>query len=234
MPARYREVADRLSEEIRAGRLANGQRLPGEVKLAEQFSVSRSTVRQALACLQDAGLVETWTGAGSFITYDGEVLNERVGWSRALAQHGVRTSTRLVRLDRVADPELAGALSLPAPDFLAVDRIRHIESGSAISYERSRLPWSPSFEAVLRDGLVDGSLSRTMHRHGIHPVGGRETLSLARLDADQARLLERDEGAPFLHTARTVFVAGGGVAERVTSLLDPDHFRLETTFGELR
>jgi GntR family transcriptional regulator len=234
MPARYREVADLLSEEIRAGRLAHGDRLPGEIKLAERFSVSRSTVRQALACLQDAGLVETWTGAGSFITYDGGVLNDRVGWSRALAQHGVRTTTRLVLLDRLADPDLAGSLGLPASDFLAVDRIRLLDSGRAISYERSRVPWHPAFDTVLTDGLVDGSLSRTMDRHGIHPVGGRETLSLARLDPAQARLLEREEGAPFLHTARTVFVAGGGIAERVTSLLDPDHFRLETTFGVLR
>jgi DNA-binding GntR family transcriptional regulator len=46
--------------------------------------------------------------------------------------------------------------------------------------------------------------------------------------------MNRDEGSPFLHTARTVFFAGGGVAERVISLLEPDHFRLETTFGELR
>jgi GntR family transcriptional regulator len=234
MPARYREVADRLSRDIRAGRLANGERLPGEIKLAERFACSRSTVRQALAHLQDAGLVETWTGSGSFITYDGVQLNERLGWSRALAQHGVQTSTRLVRLERLRDAGLADSLGLPEPDFLAVDRIRLLDSGLAISYERSRVPWRPSFATVLREGLAGGSLSRAMDQHGIHPIGGRETLSLARLDSDQARLLDRDEAAPFLYTARTVFVTGGGIAERVTSLLDPDHFRLETTFGDLR
>ena len=45
---RYQRLAESLLAEIRAGRLAVGDRLPGELQLVEDFGVSRHTVREAL------------------------------------------------------------------------------------------------------------------------------------------------------------------------------------------
>ena len=47
---------------------ADGQRkLPCEQELAAQFSVSRQTLRQALAVLEQEGLIEKRRGSGSFL-----------------------------------------------------------------------------------------------------------------------------------------------------------------------
>jgi DNA-binding FadR family transcriptional regulator len=54
----YEQLADVLRESIQAGALREGERLPAEAKLAEQAGVSRSTVREALRTLQEAGLIE--------------------------------------------------------------------------------------------------------------------------------------------------------------------------------
>ncbi|MEV4420973.1 FCD domain-containing protein [Patulibacter sp. NPDC049589] len=57
-PARaYEVLAGELRRRIESGELAVGARLPSEIALAEQESVSRSTVREALRTLQEAGLV---------------------------------------------------------------------------------------------------------------------------------------------------------------------------------
>jgi DNA-binding FadR family transcriptional regulator len=53
----YLQVVEQLREAILAGDLAPGEPLPSEVKLCEQFSVSRTTVREALRALQAQGLV---------------------------------------------------------------------------------------------------------------------------------------------------------------------------------
>ncbi|MFZ0208807.1 MAG: GntR family transcriptional regulator [Roseiarcus sp.] len=61
MSAKYRQIAESLKTRIRRGEIGNGGRLPGEHLLAESYEVSRTTIRQALAELQQAGLIETWT-----------------------------------------------------------------------------------------------------------------------------------------------------------------------------
>lgn len=61
------QLADVLGEEIRAGRLAPGQRLPTEAALVERFKVSRTVVREALSRLKSIGLLDSRQGAGIFV-----------------------------------------------------------------------------------------------------------------------------------------------------------------------
>jgi DNA-binding FadR family transcriptional regulator len=60
----FEQVAEQLRELIAAGVLAPGQRLPTEAQLAEQFGVSRATVREALRLLAAHNLVRTAKGSG--------------------------------------------------------------------------------------------------------------------------------------------------------------------------
>jgi GntR family transcriptional repressor for pyruvate dehydrogenase complex len=53
----YEQLADLLRERITSGDLRKGDRLPSESALAEQAGVSRSTVREALRTLEQAGLI---------------------------------------------------------------------------------------------------------------------------------------------------------------------------------
>lgn len=57
----YEQLADALRERIHAGSLRKGDRLPSELALAQQAGVSRSTVREALRTLQEAGLIERFS-----------------------------------------------------------------------------------------------------------------------------------------------------------------------------
>jgi len=54
----YEQLAGTLRDRISTGALRAGDRLPSETRLAEQSGVSRSTVREALRTLQEAGLIE--------------------------------------------------------------------------------------------------------------------------------------------------------------------------------
>src|SRR5215216_6352113 len=63
-------IADQIRSAIVGGRLAAGDRLPPERELAEQFGVSRVTVRDALRALEAMGLIKVRVGArgGAFVT----------------------------------------------------------------------------------------------------------------------------------------------------------------------
>lgn len=66
---RTETVARRLAQAISLGLLFDGERLPAESHLADQFGVSPVTLRGALAMLRSMGLVETRRGrrGGSFV-----------------------------------------------------------------------------------------------------------------------------------------------------------------------
>src|ERR687886_467913 len=63
-------IADQIRAAIVSGRLTEGERLAPERELAEQFGVSRVTVRDALRALEAMGLIEVRVGArgGAFVT----------------------------------------------------------------------------------------------------------------------------------------------------------------------
>src|SRR5881409_2007294 len=63
-------IADQIRSAIVSGRVPPGDRLPPERELAEQFGVSRVTVRDALRALEAMGLIEVRVGArgGAFVT----------------------------------------------------------------------------------------------------------------------------------------------------------------------
>jgi GntR family transcriptional repressor for pyruvate dehydrogenase complex len=69
-PRAFEEIATLIRAELAAGHLGVGTRLPSERALAEQFGVSRNTLREALRSLEHAGLVQLHKGAqgGAFIS----------------------------------------------------------------------------------------------------------------------------------------------------------------------
>lgn len=63
----YEQVADILLERIRSGELKPGDQLASVQQLAENFSVGRSAVREALTSLRAMGLIEMRQGEGTFV-----------------------------------------------------------------------------------------------------------------------------------------------------------------------
>ncbi|MCB1474506.1 MAG: FadR family transcriptional regulator [Rhodobiaceae bacterium] len=59
----FEEICDQIRGEIQAGNLVPGDRLPSERDLAEQFQVSRSTVREAFRTLEISGVVTLHKGS---------------------------------------------------------------------------------------------------------------------------------------------------------------------------
>lgn len=65
---RYLAIADLIAEDIRAGRLAVGDRLPPQRKLAAKLDIDFTTVARGYVEAQKRGLVESRVGQGTFVT----------------------------------------------------------------------------------------------------------------------------------------------------------------------
>ena len=232
--SKRRLVADALRDAIATGRYRAGERLPGEHDLAERFAVSRGTVRAALADLADDEYIATRGGIGSVVTFDGAALDPRGGWARSIAASGTEVTTRILRLARVDDPRLQAEVDAAEATFVAVDRLRTVVGGRPVSLERSVLPYVGRLAASTTDGLVDDSLTATIAEAGLVPAEAEQWVDVVPLDLDDAALLDRAAGTPFLRSRRVSRTAEGAFVERVDSLLDPDRFRLHMRFGSAR
>jgi GntR family transcriptional repressor for pyruvate dehydrogenase complex len=89
------QIAQAIRDAIVAGDLLVDQRLPSEAELADQFDVSRPTVREALKRLAAQSLIRTQRGAtgGAFVN--------RLRYEEAYAQQ-VTTSTLLLSMNAVS------------------------------------------------------------------------------------------------------------------------------------
>ncbi|MEO9825613.1 MAG: FadR/GntR family transcriptional regulator [Paracoccaceae bacterium] len=89
------QIAAAIRNSIVEGALIVGERLPSEAELAEQFDVSRSTVREALKRLAAQSLIKTQRGA-----FGGAFVN-RMSYADATKQL-VTTSTLLLSMNEVS------------------------------------------------------------------------------------------------------------------------------------
>jgi len=132
---RYEQIAERLADDIRAGALVPGERLPSERDLARTLEVSRASVREALASLALQGVVETRHGAGTFVvgpppsngtTHDASpsaVLEARTALEPAVARLAAARAQR----DETAEKLLAAMEAEPVDiaTWNASDRLFH-------------------------------------------------------------------------------------------------------------
>ncbi len=104
----YRQIADRLEQEIRSGLYAAHGKLPSEHELGERFGVSRVTVRQAVAWLAEQGYITRTRGKGTFVA--GQKLRHDLpsmkGFYDSLVSQGVEPETQLNEFAVARRPDL--------------------------------------------------------------------------------------------------------------------------------
>ena len=159
-PHAFEACVEQLATSIRLGAYPVGAVLPPERELAERMTVSRATLREAMAALRQAGLVETRRGrGGGTIVTRGPSLQARLSAKQKAARRSEWLDALTYR--RIAEP---GACALAASVELD---------------ERSRRSLARALEAV-----------SAAHQKGTHrQADSRLHLTIATLTGS-ARVLE--------------------------------------------
>jgi GntR family transcriptional regulator len=168
------QLADRLRQRIADGDWEPGHRLPSEQELAQQYGVSRPTVRSAVARLVDSGILRVRHGAGTFVTaHQGGIqagLQELRSTSRLIAEQGY--SCEVVYRSRELRPATAeeaarfgGPTGMPV---IAIERC-FLADDEAVAFEHDLIN-----AVVLPDGVaaddISGSVFEFMEPLGLLPV----------------------------------------------------------------
>lgn len=185
------QVEAQIREAIMSGTFRRGDKLPSETALAEQFSVSRTTVREALRALAEAGLVSKIPGVagGSFVqSVDHRSLGGVLGDSLAnVLRIGSISPAELRQLRRLLEvPSAALAAEQRTEDHLAVlDRVVAREKEARVED-----PEVPDLDISFHSAVAEASGNRplasfvaALHRVvrpveslNLSPEAGRETV----------------------------------------------------------
>jgi GntR family transcriptional regulator, transcriptional repressor for pyruvate dehydrogenase complex len=116
----YEEIVRQVRTLTERELLKPGDRLPSERELAEQFQVSRVTVRQALSVLQAMGLIDSRVGDGTFA---GASANPVVTVLAPMLSPPKSTLLEQLELRRLIEPEVARLAAERATDA-QIDEMR--------------------------------------------------------------------------------------------------------------
>ena len=202
----FETAVERLVRTIKLGVIPDGERLPPERDLALALQVGRTTLREALEALRQAGYVETrrGRGGGTFVTYNGTA--------------GVRDAT-----------EIARAMGNRLHD--ALDFRRVVEPGAAaLAASRQLSPADRTALVAALDACASASQDRAMRGADsrlhlmIAGLAGSDLLLAAVVDV-QLRVGELLAAIPVLR--RNIAHSNAQHAEIVNAILagDPAHAR---------
>ncbi len=113
----YEQIVQQLEDSITKGQLRPGDQLPAERDLAQRFGVSRTAVREAVKTLREKGLVEAYSGRGTFVTNGtSQAIRQSLDLMIRISQQ--EGSANLAELRLVLEPEIAGLAASRIEDQL--------------------------------------------------------------------------------------------------------------------
>src|ERR1700720_2714314 len=117
----YEQIVQQIEESVLKGTLKPGDQLPAERELAQQLGVSRTAVREAVKTLREKGLVEAYSGRGTFIT-DGTSQAARQSFDLMVKLGQAEGSPHLAELRLILEPGIAAlaAARVQEPEIVAL------------------------------------------------------------------------------------------------------------------
>lgn len=162
----YYQLETLILDKIHSGELNPGDMLPTELDIAEIFSLSRTTVRQAIQNLVNKGLIYRIKGTGTFISEPKllqEFMNKLESFNDQIRRLNLTPSTKLLSIKVIpAIKEVAQILGTNSDQLIEIIRIRYANE-LPIVYVKTYLPLSCSF--ILNHDLEKESLYTLLNQY---------------------------------------------------------------------
>jgi GntR family transcriptional regulator len=219
------QLRDRLRADILEGRLREEDRLRSEHQLANDFGVSRITVRHALADLVAQGLIVKVQGKGAFVASRpvAATFDRIEGLAEAVATSGLKIQNRRLRLRRMrARGDDAAVLALKAgTEVVVLETLRYVDR-RPLSVNRCVMPLSIGLRIAKLD-LSDRDLVDVYERDLGHELANEDVQVGARApSAKEAKLLGVASSLPCLEVTRLIATAAGVPIHHETALYRGD------------
>lgn len=196
----HRLLRNRIQQDLRPG-----DRLPPEPNLSREFRVSRETLRQALALLEQEGFIERTKGRGTVVVQAARTTRAEklTGFIEDLIALGVKTSAKVLSTGIISPPsEVAEKLGLPQGlQVVSIKRVRYVED-VPLAYHTFFFPLAIGARLLEEDLERCTILSVLRDKYGLPLVEKEQVIEAALADVEVAGDLQVEVGAPLLMLER--------------------------------
>lgn len=192
------------------------RKLPPERQLAEEYGVSRFTVRQALEKLASIGVVRIVQGSGCWINE--QARNNPLVYNSITEKRFDQMRYRMISLHKKRpNREEQQIFGLTEDDFIwQFCRLRYVDD-CPVQIEVSRMP-SAAF-ADLNQQVIERSLQQYVLQKGFEISHLLTTYRAVNVSREQAELLGCKKGSPAMLINNRGILAGGQVYE-ISDIID--------------
>ncbi len=209
----YYQVAQQIERAISEGELAPGDRLDNEISLAEQFGLSRPTMRRAIQELVDKGLLVRKRGVGTQVVH-GQVTRpvELTSLFDDLTQHHQTPTTKVLTNEIIEAPDEVGAMLSIAQGsrVLHLRRLRFAH-GEPLAIMENFLP--QDLIAIGESDLATRGLYQLMRSRGVNIRVAKQRIGARTGTAEECALLGERKGTPVLTMERAAHDDSGRPVE---------------------
>ena len=227
---RYYQLANILREAISNGRFEAHQPIPSERQLESLYSVSRTTIRQAITLLIRQGFLYREHGRGTFVSPQKlqKGISELTSFTEDMKQRGILPGQKILEIGYVVPTvQIRAHLELPVTceQILRIERLRlgdAVPMGLQTSYYVL-----PEGQTITRQELEEyGSIYKMLQeKFHLIPTEADETLEVTVATPREATLLQIPPGSPLLLSERTTYSQARRVIEFVKILYRGDRYR---------
>jgi len=201
----YKQIENYIREEIKSGKFNDGSFLPKEEKLANQFGVSRNTVRQGISNLVNEGLLKRTPGKGT-------VLAERTITTRLSEWHSFRNEMKKKGIDvkdyfinagfENASEEVYRKLGVDnGKKIFKLERLRGDEVAPFVYF----ISWfHPRVQLDENEDYSNSLYTILEEKHSVVPAYSEEELDAIEADDKIAKILQIEKKKPVLFRKRLV------------------------------
>ncbi len=187
-----------------------GTKLPTEIELAQQFGISRPSVRTAMARLVNEGYLKRIKGKGTYVTKPKELEDSTIfieSFDKEMKKRGKKAASDVIEFRLMEAPEhVQNMLKLsPGETVLKLTRMRYIDNSfqegpivMTTSYFTKKLFFLQNYD------FTKISIHAALAEHGIYRKRIEKHINIAELDNRCCHLMEIPEKTMALFIYSTV------------------------------
>ena len=211
----YKQIEKYLKDLIASGAIKPGEMLPTEIQLAEEFSVTRMTVRSAFNNLVKEGYIKRQRGVGSIVL--AQKIHDNISsissFTQELKRKGYQIATYVRELNIIAaNEEIAKALQLKEGDNVwEIKRVR-VANEQKVAYMITYMP--VKLFPNLNKEHCTSSLYHYIEKECNHVISSADRKIEARIANDELiEIFELDAEVPILSIEQIAQLSTGVIFE---------------------
>ena len=225
----YYQLESYIKNQIEAGYILPGENIPSEREYAENYGISRMTVRQAINSLVNEGLLYRKKGSGTFVCEKKieQPLQGLTSFTEDMKKRGMTPTSKLIHFEVVpANSFIANELKISeyAPVY-EIKRIR-LADGEPMALETNYL------SANLVKGLTEEEVKASIYSYveeklGLRITHAEQLIESVRASDEHEKLLYIEKNHPMLYIQRNTFLHDGTPLELVKSVYRGDRYKFQ-------